>query len=57
MGVIQNTRHDRSYRLSMLEDKNKEHDGLYRCCIRQNKMRNMTDRIGVVYAQRQNEIT
>ena len=41
---------------SMLEDKTKEHNELYRCLLRQNKTRDMTDRIGVVYAQRQNEI-
>ena len=40
----------------MLEDKMKEHDELYRCLLRQNKTRDMIDRIGVVYAQRQNEI-
>ena len=42
---------------SMLKDKTKAHDRMYRCRLRQNKMRDMTDRIGVVYARRQNERT
>ena len=39
----------------MLEDKTKECDGSYRCRLRQNKMRDMMDRIGVVYTRRQNK--
>ena len=41
----------------MLEDKIKERDGLYKCRLRQNKTRDMMNRIGIVYAQRQNERT
>ena len=37
---------------SMLEDKMKERDGSYRFHLRQNKMIDMTDRLGAVYLKK-----
>ena len=61
MGVVyaKNKTQDMTNRIgaAMLEDKMKEHNGLYMCRLHQNKTRDMMDHIGVIYVGKQNKKT